>query len=163
MFKFCQTYDENLDTYVGGFSICDALSCILTCGLIYRQQHQEDGASANELDFRKRFERSMEKARGDGNFSEKKKRERLGKSVANYLSQNAKEKGIYGAGNGDDDPFSGQDGQKRRSKCHEFCCIVFCCIDANVYYGEESYQKIGSKGAENAENESGPAGQGAKD
>jgi len=36
MFKFCQTYDENLDTYVGGFSICDALSCILTCGLIYR-------------------------------------------------------------------------------------------------------------------------------
>jgi hypothetical protein len=49
----------------------------------------------------------MEKARGDGNFSEKKKRERLGKSVANYLSQNAKEKGIYGAGNGDDDPFSG--------------------------------------------------------
>jgi len=36
MFKFCQTYDENLDTYVGGFSICDAISCLLTCGLIYR-------------------------------------------------------------------------------------------------------------------------------
>ena len=36
MFKFCQHYDENLDTYVGGFSICDALSCLLTCGLIYR-------------------------------------------------------------------------------------------------------------------------------
>ena len=36
MYKFCQHYDENLDTYVGGFSICDALSCLLTCGLIYR-------------------------------------------------------------------------------------------------------------------------------
>ncbi len=36
MFKFCQTYDEGLDTYVGGCSICDALSCLLTCGLILR-------------------------------------------------------------------------------------------------------------------------------
>lgn len=36
MHKFCQSYDENIDAYVGGFSICDAFTCILTCGLIYR-------------------------------------------------------------------------------------------------------------------------------
>ena len=35
-YKFCQHYDEGLDTYVGGVSICDALSCLLTCGLILR-------------------------------------------------------------------------------------------------------------------------------
>ena len=142
MFKFCQRYDENLDTYVGGFSVCDAISCLLTCGVIYRKKETVEG-SGNELDFRKRFEKSMDKARGEGAFAEKKKRERKSKSVANYLSQNAKEKNLYVEGiNGEDDPFSVQDGRQRRSKCHEFCCIVFCCMDASVYYGEEKYQKM---------------------
>ena len=42
--KFFQHYDEATDTYVGGFSICDAMSCLLTCGLILRQR-QSDSAS----------------------------------------------------------------------------------------------------------------------
>ena len=85
MFKFCQHYDENLDTYVGGFSVCDAISCLLTCGVIYRKKEALEG-SGNEQDFRKRFEKSMDKARGEGAFAEKKKRERKSKNVANYLS-----------------------------------------------------------------------------
>jgi hypothetical protein len=59
MFKFCQHYDENLDAYVGGCSICDFISCLLTCGLILREK-QHDG-SKDELDFRKRFEKSLDK------------------------------------------------------------------------------------------------------
>ena len=39
--KFFQHYDEALDTYVGGFSICDAISCLLTCGLILRQMESQ--------------------------------------------------------------------------------------------------------------------------
>ena len=35
-FKFCQSYDEGSDSYIGGFSVCDALSCLLTCGLTLR-------------------------------------------------------------------------------------------------------------------------------
>lgn len=31
--KFCQHYDEGSDCYIGGFSLCDALACLLTCGL----------------------------------------------------------------------------------------------------------------------------------
>lgn len=42
--KFFQHYDEALDTDVGGFSICDAISCLVTCGLILRQR-QSDSAS----------------------------------------------------------------------------------------------------------------------
>ena len=49
----------------------------------------------------------MERARGEGPSTERKKREKMGKSVVNYLSQNAKEKNIYGNYNGDDDPFAG--------------------------------------------------------
>ena len=41
MFKFCQHYDENLDTNVGGCSICDLISCLLTCGLIFREKEQD--------------------------------------------------------------------------------------------------------------------------
>ena len=59
MFKFCQHYDENLDTYVGGCSICDFISCLLTCGLIFREKEKE--GSADELDFRKRFEKSLDR------------------------------------------------------------------------------------------------------
>jgi hypothetical protein len=36
--KFFQHYDEATDDYVGGFSICDAISCVVTCGLILRQR-----------------------------------------------------------------------------------------------------------------------------
>ena len=49
----------------------------------------------------------MDKQRGDGMAAEKKKRVRVGKSVSNYLSQNAKEKNLYGEGGNDDDPFAG--------------------------------------------------------
>ena len=48
----------------------------------------------------------MERARGEGASGEHKKREKIAKNVANYLSQNAKEKNIYGPNNGDD-PFAG--------------------------------------------------------
>ena len=109
MFKFCQHYDEGLDTYVGGFSVCDAISCLLSCGLIYRQKEVGDGPSANDLDFRKRFERSMDKNNQDmGSLGEtRKKRERVGKDVKNYLSSNAKQKDIYHGGANGDDPFEG--------------------------------------------------------
>jgi len=91
----------------------------------------------------------MDRQRGEGFAGEKKKRSRVGKSVSNYLSQNAKENKLYGlGGNNDDDPFAGQDGSRKRGKCHEFCCIVFCCMDANIYYGEEKYQKIMMKANE---------------
>ena len=93
----------------------------------------------------------MERARGEGVSGEHKKREKIAKNVANYLSQNAKEKNIYGPNNGDD-PFAGQEGPKRRGKCHEFCCIVFCCMDANIYYGEEKYQKMVVKAKETTDN-----------
>ena len=93
MYKFCQRYDENLDTEVGGFSICDAISCLITCGLIFRKKADDGGPSADELDFRKRFEKSMDKHSGELGFGEvKKKRQaaRKSKSINNYLSTNAK-------------------------------------------------------------------------
>ena len=34
MHKFCRRYDENLDFYVGGFSICDLMMCLFTCGAV---------------------------------------------------------------------------------------------------------------------------------
>jgi len=95
MYKFCQHYDENLDSNVGGFSICDAIACLVTCGLIYRKKKDDGGPSADELDFRKRFEKSMDKHSGELGFGEVKKKrqkERKGKSMANYLSTNAKTK-----------------------------------------------------------------------
>lgn len=88
MYKFCQYYDENLDSRVGGFSICDAITCLLTCGMVYMKKKEDLGPSADELDFRKRFEKSMDKkpqefVLGD---KKKKKRERKAKVVITYLS-----------------------------------------------------------------------------
>lgn len=98
MYKFCQHFDENLDSKVGGFSICDAISCLLTCGLIYRKKKVKEGPSVDELDFRRRFEKSMDKQSGELGFGEvKKKRVRTHKpkDVQNYLSTMAKSKGNY--------------------------------------------------------------------
>ena len=103
MFKFCQHYDENLDTNVGGCSICDLISCLLTCGLIFREKEQD--GSKDEQDFRKRFEKSMDRHVAEmGGGGERKKRERVGKSISNYVSANSKFKDLYG-GQNDDDPF----------------------------------------------------------
>jgi hypothetical protein len=96
MFKFCQHYDENLDTYVGGCSICDLISCLLTCGLILREK-EKDG-SADDLDFRKRFEKSLDKQNPElagAAGGEKKKRDRVGKDIKNYISSSAKNKDLY--------------------------------------------------------------------
>ena len=42
--KFFQSYDEASDSYIGGCSLCDAISCLVTCGLIYRtSQSQNSG------------------------------------------------------------------------------------------------------------------------
>ncbi|TNV77921.1 hypothetical protein FGO68_gene16686 [Halteria grandinella] len=156
-YKFCQHYDENLDSYVGGFSICDAISCLITCGLIFRKKKDDGGPSADELDFRKRFEKSMDKHSGDLGFGEVKKKrqkERKGKSMANYLSTNAKTKSQLGKSrvggmstsmDGEFDGSPSDDHRPKRSKCHEFCCIVFCCMDANIYYGEERYARMVAK------------------
>ena len=85
--KFCQKYDENLDTYVGGCSVCDFISCLLTCGLILREKDKGDGASADELDFRKRFEKSLDSHNQEtGIGGERKKKERVGKDIKNYIS-----------------------------------------------------------------------------
>ena len=95
IYKFCQHYDENLDSKVGGFSICDALTCLLTCGLIYRKKPDDGGPTADELDFRKRFEKSMDKNNGDlgfGQVKKKKARERKGKDMSTYLSVAARNK-----------------------------------------------------------------------
>ena len=149
MYKFFQHYDENLDSMVGGVSICDIISCLLTCGLIYRKKENQAGPSAEDLDFRRRFEKSMDKQNGGGEIifgeTKKKVREKKIRSVANYLSQNAKmklEQGSMVRGDDIDGLYETGMGNQKRNKCHEFCCIVFCCIDANIYYGEERYQKI---------------------
>jgi hypothetical protein len=31
-YKFCRTYDEEKDAYLGGMSVCEFLTFILTCG-----------------------------------------------------------------------------------------------------------------------------------
>ena len=31
------------------------------------------------------------------------------------------------------------------SKCATFCCIVFCCADANIYYGDRVKSKKNEK------------------
>jgi hypothetical protein len=99
----------------------------------------------------------MDKHSGELGFGEVKKkraRERKGKSMANYLSVHAKSKSMLGKSKGMSSQNSLQmngefDGlpneRPRRSKCHEFCCIVFCCMDANIYYGEEKYSKMMAK------------------
>ncbi len=74
---------------MGGFSICDAFTCLLTCGLIYRKKPEEDGPKLEELDFRKRFEKSLDKNNAEMGFGEKKKKprgEKKAKSMMNYLS-----------------------------------------------------------------------------
>lgn len=107
MFKFCQHYDENLDTNVGGCSICDLISCLLTCGLILREKEQD--GSQDEQDFRKRFEKSLDRHNAElgGTGGERKKRERVGKDIKNYISQNAKTK-VYGEGENEDDALNSQ-------------------------------------------------------
>lgn len=42
-----------------------------------------------------------------GNGGERKKRERVGKDIKNYISQNAKSK-VYGEGENEDDPLNSQ-------------------------------------------------------
>ncbi len=65
-FKFCQRYDEGLDTYVDGCSLFEMMSCLLTCGLSLRSSLGESGQGNSEesgsysVDFRKRFEFSMD-------------------------------------------------------------------------------------------------------
>lgn len=103
MYKFCQRYDENLDSNVGGFSICDAITFLLTCGLMYRKKQDDGGPSVDELDFRKRFEKSMDKHSGElgfGDVKKKRAKERKGKSMANYLSTNGKAKSALGKSKG---------------------------------------------------------------
>lgn len=93
IYKFCQRYDENLDALVGGVSICDMISCVLTLGLIYRKNEDDGTHSADELDFRKRFEKSMEKQHGEmaiGEVKKKRPHERRVKDVYNYLSAKAR-------------------------------------------------------------------------
>jgi len=153
MYKFCQHYDENLDTYAGGCSLCDLFSCLLTCGLIFREKEKGDGTSADELDFRKRFEKSLDRHNAEAGVGpaggERKKKERIGKDIKNYISSSAKNKVLYLGENGNEDKDAFADSnQPRRGKCHEFCCIVFCCMDANIYYGEERYQKMMMKATE---------------
>ena len=127
MHKFCQRYDENVEDFVGGFSVCDIFTCLLTCGLAFRKPHDDE---VTELDFRKRFEKSMDK--GGAVFGEKKteKRERKIKNVDMYQSEHSKN-----AKNGGE-----EDGEKR-GKCYECCCIIFCCKDSNMYQGEEKQQR----------------------
>ena len=43
--KFCQQYDESSDSYIGGFSICDALSCLLSCGLTIRTDFNNNSSN----------------------------------------------------------------------------------------------------------------------
>ena len=61
IYKFCQVYDEDVEAMVGGHSICDAISCFVTCGLVLKKNHAEGGVSAEDLDFRSRFRKSMDK------------------------------------------------------------------------------------------------------
>ncbi len=80
---------------MGGFSICDVLSCLLSCGQTIRTN--SDSNSKNlKLDFRKRFELSMDKDRqAEYAKTRASKGERKVKSVTNYLSQTAKSKNFY--------------------------------------------------------------------
>ena len=45
IYKFCQTFDEDTESWVGGFSICDMFTCLLTCGM-NRARNEDDGNSA---------------------------------------------------------------------------------------------------------------------
>lgn len=92
----------------------------------------------------------MDKSTGDlgfGDVKTKRKRERQGKSVVNYLSHQAKTRKNYQDQNGRENRGEagyGMDGlyNIQRNKCKEFCCIVFCCVDANIYYGEREYGQL---------------------
>ena len=92
MHKFCQVYDENIDGYAGGYSLCDMISCFLTCGKVFKQQRIRN-VQADDLDFRKRFEKGMERLKGEPSVKGPKARglhTSKTKSVGNYLSSNAK-------------------------------------------------------------------------
>jgi hypothetical protein len=115
----------------------------------------------------------MDKSQGDlgfGDVKNKRKKERQGKSLDNYLSHQAKirkatlKEGDHernGRFNGMENPFN-----PNRNKCKEFCCIVFCCVDANIYYGEREYGQLIAKAEadrlklidEGGDPEKGPAG-----
>ena len=93
--KFFQHYDEASDSYVGGCSVCDAFSCLVTCGLIYRQresQKSSDGSIGIPVDFRKRFEASMDQERKllEAMARGETKRTKQAKNLSNYLSQDAR-------------------------------------------------------------------------
>ena len=129
-FKFCQHYDEGSDMYIGGCSICDMLSCLLSCGLSLREGANQSNQTAGiETDFRKRFEMSMDKDRQLEGKGKKRKSEKKGKNVKNYLSQTAKQKELYQSEMENIEDGTGQRIGSRHGKCHQFCCIVFCCVD----------------------------------
>lgn len=123
MYKFCQHYDENIEAFVGGFSVCDTITCLLTCGLAFRKPHEDDGGA--DLDFRKRFEKSMDKGAASFGKEKKEKREKKVKNVNMYLSA---------SGKANPGAMGGEEGEKP-GKCYECCCIVFCCKDSNMYQG----------------------------
>jgi len=78
-YKFCQTFDENTESWVGGFSICDMFTCVLTCGM-NRARVDENAVSVQELDFTYRFRKSMYQDRtkvNQGFGDSKEKREKL--------------------------------------------------------------------------------------
>jgi hypothetical protein len=122
-----------MDTYVGGFSICDALSCLLTCGLILRGRQSHSAAEGGRIstDFRKRFEDSQDKERklAEALARGEVKRTKQPKDINNYLSQDAKQKSIYGPNDGFDQENENGFEFQNRGKCYQFCCIVFCCMD----------------------------------
>jgi hypothetical protein len=85
---------------VGGFSICDILSCLFTCGLILKKSDShlsESNEGKLSTDFRKRFEHSMDKERRaiEAAARGEVRKVKQAKDVKNYLSQNARQKNIY--------------------------------------------------------------------
>ena len=71
-------------------------------------REKEIDGSQDEQDFRKRFEKSLDKHNAElaGNTGEKKKRERVGKDIKNYISASSKNKDLYAAGENEDDAFN---------------------------------------------------------
>lgn len=92
VYKFCQTFDENTESWVGGFSICDIFTCVLTCGM-NRARVDENPDSAQEQDFTYRFRKSLDQAKEKHVklFSGNKKSKNDGqKSINDYLNRDSK-------------------------------------------------------------------------
>ena len=148
VYKFCQTFDENTESWVGGFSICDMFTCLLTCGM-NRARPDEGAVTAQELDFTYRFRKSIDHATtkvnlGFGDSKEKRERmqRRQEKSINDYLNSNSKLRSDDSVQQADENQ---QGEEKRSNKCAAFCCIVFCCADANIYYGDSVKSKKSEK------------------